>query len=542
MGMDTHLLVNHLVLGTLTLAWVVWLPLAVSATIASMRARPPWERWVLWAVAASALVLRLAAPGVPHDINSRTDDLYATVGDLGWLYPHGLVALFRLLGAIGLAVDDGVVFTGVALAGAASVPLLDGVVRDLGGGTVARAAAMAALMTLGLHVRYSHTDAPQILEALLVLVAVGPLIRGAPPRPFDMLFVGLSLGLAAAQRPEALAVPILLLAWAAAIGRRWPTRAVLAVLALVVVVALPDFVLMWIASGGSLDRLGGGPFSHGLITHGVRHLATWNTTFVPAGIGALVMLASGGRTTARTALATLALLVALGSLVPNTWWSIAPSASWCIARHQLRVLTWTAILAGLGAEAVADRLVRWAPSIPARVVQAACVTFVLAASATSLPDAYAPTTLTDEYAFVRAHLAEIPDDCVITSSRPYGDHGFMLSPHLSSQVGRRHLWTDLGEWPADRRCVVYYRASICTAVSFSQADQDRCAAFEKAHRLVPVVEAGITDRGWLWERYGGAPVRIGFYNVEGVTEAVAPGGAPSPAEAADVPSSAPPPP
>jgi hypothetical protein len=133
--------------------------------------------------------------------------------------------------------------------------------------------------------------------------------------------------------------------------------------------------------------------------------------------------------------------------------------------------------------------------------------------ASTLPDAYAAFTPAEEYQFVRAHLPDVPDGCTIVTLPLEGDMSLVLSDSLKASVGAPHRWTWLDDAPTDAACVVYYRSAACTAVSYKMLDVDRCAPFEAGHTLTPIAVGALADRGWLFERYGGAPVRVGFYRV-----------------------------
>lgn len=497
-------------------AWIVWILLALVVMGRARRAVVAG----LAAVTVGALVLRLAAPAVQHDLNDRLNEIHRRVDDLSWLYTHGLVSLVRVGAQLGIAPDDVRVFHLVALLGALSVPVAYVVTRRLGGGVVAGAVAAVVLGGTGLHVRYSHTDAPQIVEGLLTLVGAAALLvpRDARTR-VDVALAVVSLSLAATCRPEAVVVPLLVLVWSTACGAAWSWRTLAAVVGGVWIVDGLDFGLVVAGHGGPASR--NALHAPALWVHGPSAIVTWHRAFVPVALGALALVGAWLAPSRRAGLATLALSVVLGSLVLNPEWSIAANPSWCVARHQLRVVPWMAVLVGLGVGALTDVAARRLSGSMAAVVRGGALAGVAVLTASTLPDAYAHFTLADEYTFFRAALLTVPDDCHLLTIVDRGvDHGLMVH-ELPASLGRSHaihgLDTELASL-GDLRpgCVVYYRSALCSAVHAGEGDHDFCAAFEARTRLTPLVEGRLGSRGWLWETYREDPVRVGFYRVEGV--------------------------
>lgn len=500
------------VLAVLVPAWVAWGWCVAREAWDAARAAPRRATLGALVVFGAALVLRLMAPAVPHDLNPRTDDVLHSWRGLDWHYAHGLIALFRVVWAVGVPVDDLTVFHVVACFGALTVPLVGLLTLRLGGGWVAGAVAAVALGGLGLHVRYSHTDAPQVVEGALVVIGALLCAGDGLSSRRTRWAAGLSLGLAASMRPEGIVLPALVVGWAWLCRQGSSARALLLLGMCATVLALPDFVSI-LAFGRSLqDPSLGLQQGHGLLRYGSAHLVVWSTAFVPSLLSVWVLLAPSGRPALRATMATAALLVAVGALVPNEYWSIALFESWCLARHQLRVLSWMVVLVGVGVEAMVDRLALGLPVLTAPLGVVAVLGAGLA-TATTLPEAYASFTPAEEYQFVRAHLPEVRAGCTIATLHLEGDMSLVLPELLTQSVGVPHTWTALDALPSDGSCVVYYRSAACTAVSFKTLDTDRCASFEQAHMLTPLAVGGLVDRGWLFERYGGAPVRVGFYRV-----------------------------
>lgn len=508
----------------LTLGWAVWGLLVPTVLWRSRTPVRTWDAVGLVALTVVALALRLVAPAVQHDLNPRLGELFAPWADLQWSYTHGLVALFRLVAAVGVPVDDRTVFDGVAVLGALSVALVAGVTAALGGGRVASASAGLALALLGLHVRYSHTDAPQVVEAFLTLFAAWVVLRRRAARPAaELVLVGLSLGLAAAMRPEAIVVPALLLLWARACGVTWSLREAAVVAGLVACVALPDWLGVVFGPGAPIARGAGLDHGHGALTYGLAHFAVWNAAFVPLAIGLLPWLAPWGRAPRQAVVATLLLMIATGALVANDMWSIGATPSWCLARHQLRTLPWMAVLVGLGAEALVDGARSRLPARTGAALAIVVVACVAATTATTLPAAYEPTTLSEEYAFVRAHQGDLPAGCTVVTLWLGGDRGLSLPQGLPSP-GNTHTWKGLDAAIDPSVCTVYYRSSLCTAAGPEEPDPgDRCAAFEAAWTSVPVAEASVVARGWLWERYAAPSLRVGYYRLIAPGSAAPPG-------------------
>ena len=497
-----------------SLAWVAWIGLTLAALVRERRGLRSADGVALLLLTAGAWALRVAAPAVQHDVNPRLDEVFGPWSALRWSYTHGLVALTRVVWAAGASLDDRAVFSLVAGFGALTAPLAAVLTARLGGGRAAAAVAGVVMAGLGLHVRYSHTDAPQVIEGMLTLVGAVALTQDPTRRTAaDTALAALSLALAATLRPEALAIPPLVLAWAWACGLGLTARQVVVTLAAAALVALPDAAGVMLSGGGPTGRGAGLDHGHGALLFGVRHFVVWNSAFVPAALGLLPLLAPWGRAPTRRALATFGLLLAVGSLVGNAIWSIADTASWCLARHQLRVLPWMVVLIGLGAEALTDAARAWVPLFQRQVIPGLGLIGVAWVTRGTLRDAYTPFTLSDEYTFLRETLPTIPPDCAVASLTLGGDRGLSL-PEGPPGVGPARAWLGLDGDLSGRACVVYYRSAQCTVAGPGEADPgDRCAAFEAAWTLTPIAERQIVARGWLWEHYATPTLRVGYYRV-----------------------------
>ena len=92
----------------------------------------------------------------------------------------------------------------------------------------------------------------------------------------------------------------------------------------------------------------------------------------------------------------------------------------------------------------------------------------------------------------------------------------MLRDGLAS-VPQRLVWKGLADPLPASGCVVYYRSGLCTA-SWEGTPLDRCAEFERTHTLVPIAEAEIVARGWLWERFSTPTIRVGYFRVTDSTK------------------------
>lgn len=497
-------------LGILVPKCLLWLGWAALLVRVGLDHRPRLTRWapVLLAVFVGALALRLNAPAVQHDINPRTDDVWTGWGMLEWRYTHGLTALFRLPRLIGVVPDDLAVFHTVAAAGAASVVLVGALATRLGG-PIAGLAAAVMLGGLGLHVRYSHTDAPQIVELTLELLAA-LLLTTRRREPAASALVVASLVLAATMRPESFVAVAVFVAAAAAAGAGWTRRELGQLTAGVVLVALPDVVTAWVMHGGPIAR-GNRPFEHGLWTYGTSHLAAFNAAFVPPLIGWGAMLAPLVAPRRRVALAVVLLALVSGALIGEPFWSIGGLPSWCLARHQLRLLPWLAVAVGLVVAGVSGRLGRRLDSLGFAVGLAACLGLGALVRPT-LTDAWAPWTLSEEYTFFRTTLPTIPSGCTVFTLDGSGDHGLAPRTMLSGVLGRDHRWQLLTDPLPASGCVVYYRPAICTSHDPKGPVTDVCLDWERQHVLEPLTTASLVSRGWLWEAYED-PVRVGFYRV-----------------------------
>lgn len=503
------------VLWSLAAVWAVWILMGSVRLVAAIRAATRRQR-VLWSgLFLIALGLRLLAPAVEHDLNPRIAEVFAGYEQLEWRYTHGLVALMRVVWLLGAWVDDLLVFHLVAVTGALSVPLLYVATRQLGGGRLAAVCATVVLGGLGLHVRYSHTDAPQVVEILLTLLAVVSVlsVRGPPDRR-DVLWTGINLGLLAVMRPEGALIAAWLGLWFAAVKVDWPAQATLFSAGLAALIVAPDLLGVVLINGGESAAGINYAEGHAVLLYGLQHWVVWNRAFVPPMLGLLIFLAPWGRAGPRRAIATLTLMLALGLIVENRFWSIGYLPSWCLARHQLRLLPWMALAMGLGVESLVDLVARRASPQITRCFHVTAALSVAGMTATTLPDAYARFTLSDEYTFVRTHLRDVPAHCTIRALDDAADQGLNLVAGLPHIVVP-HTWEPLSSSAAPGPCLVYYRSPTCTLQRPNRPDGDRCAAFEAQWKLEPIAETEVVTRPWLWERYATPTLRIGYYRVLG---------------------------
>jgi hypothetical protein len=189
--------------------------------------------------------------------------------------------------------------------------------------------------------------------------------------------------------------------------------------------------------------------------------------------------------------------------------------SFGLSRHQVRALPALAGLVALGVHALA--------TLPrGRIAAAVGCVAVLGGLGTRLPLAWAPRTLHAEYAFLRAHLADVPDGCVIVTYRYPGDAGLAPQPQLSAMLGRSHRWQFLGDPLPSSGCVVWYRPANCVTWTHAEAARaargeavpdDACAAFEASHVLTPLATAHLPAGRWVFENPRVVPVPVGLYRV-----------------------------
>lgn len=506
---------------TLHLATFVFLALKVCTVVALVGAV-----WVLWTVGrrmswpervglivlfAASLALREAAPASPHDIYMRSE---AALGSDWPDFDRGMG-----FGAFGQVVrpwvaawraDDGWLLERVALV-AATVPVWMVLwlwVLEVTPVVVWTSGALFALSSP--HVRLSHTDAQQIPALTFLWIGLCAWsLHARAPRWFPALVAACALSAAGCARLECAALPVAfvvvsladrgLAGWKSAAG-------VLASALCLVVVGLHTYGLVFVSHWKPLDYLTSGTGSQWLgnvVQLGLHQLVILDPAYTSPLVVVWMVLGLGGAALSgrvRLALAVMALALSL----EITAWSPAHGEAFALSRYQVVATPFAAILAANGVGA----LVAWWPS---RSVTWITVALTLAASATRLPLALAPSTLSSEYRFVRDTLPTLPPGCVVLYEPMRGDKGMYFPDLLPKLLGLDLKPVAVVDWDGDTSgCVLYYRSASCSIVDPSGPV---CSDFPDHQPLSPVVEADLPSRQWVYDVYPGPTVPVGFYRV-----------------------------
>jgi hypothetical protein len=240
-----------------------------------------------------------------------------------------------------------------------------------------------------------------------------------------------------------------------------------------------------------------------------------NPAFVTPILGLLFLAGSAFAVLRR---ARWALFPALAPIVATAVVLPIQNADWVAMRLQHGALFLWCLLP---AAALAMPWLRLGPPVRAAVAGVLLLSFLPYASL--IREARAPQ---EEYAFLRAAVPSLPDDCTIV--HPGHDREIVadLPVWLSAEAGRRHAWRmlppdgTLPEPPATS-CVFWYRGVSCHASPSGGYGappgglRPACAAFERAHRLAPLRTVRITGRSDTFYPYAGEPLEIGFFRVAG---------------------------
>lgn len=507
------------------LAWgVVAIVVGVAATLvgAVQLSRELWRRWqrpelrredlpITLAVVVG-LLLRLGAHASPHDLNDRLYAVYWDTWPSGFHYGLGMPAWAWLVTRFAPDAQDAI-FHANAVVGTLTIALVAAWVRARHERPVAYASAWL-VAAAPLLVRFGHTDVQVLVETAQWFLAA--VLLQTPGRSRALL-AGLVLGAAAHQRPESVLMVAALLAWmwVERRDRRWWREEGVAVLLGAGLVAVPWLLTLLPAvlavvrgdPGSLMPSQGGHPLLHWGPTHFV-FLDPAFTAPVAIGLGLGGLLLCGRR----EGLFFILCIGGLASLNTVSMWSSAGGEAICLARHQLRLLPWIAVLQGMAAVWVAGRVGKGAA-----VWWGVLVVSMLAA----LPVAYRPTLLDTEHAFLRRTLSQLPDGCRILALRRPMDASLMPQPHYSILAGRDHqwLWVDDGTEPIpDGDCVVWYRPALCHA-HFPPGSAPEGAMFEPCEvlesrlslrpRVVQSLEAVPPIRSW----FSADPVEVGLFDV-----------------------------
>ncbi len=484
-------------------AWVI---------VTVLRGMQPRERASLAALFALSLAMRLYAPASPHDIYNRADGaMWNPWPD----FDRGLgFAAFGQVVQPWLAAwraDDLWIYDRVAVAGA-FVPVLMVawlIILDVSAWVVWPAALLFAISSP--HVRLSHTDAQQLPALTFLWIGLAAwALHVRAPRWFPALVTGTALACAGSARLECVTFPFVFVAAAfAAQGlTSWRHRAsIAAVLLCFAVVTLHTYGMVFAGTWNPFeytDNPNANWTQHNLWLYGYRQLLIFDPAYTapPIAIATVLGMVAGPLP---TRLRMGVALCAVGLSLSMPVWSPVDGAAFSLSRYQVAATPFAAVLAANGLAAV----YLWIPFGWARVT---AITAALASSATRLPMAFEPSTLSAEYHFIRDTLRTLPPGCTIVHEWWTNDQGLMfptwLPPLLNLQLNTVSIRDWCGE-PAG--CTIYYRDASCLVGAH---DGPMCSDYPSTHTLEPIVEADLPRRQWVYDQYTVSPVHVGFYWIQ----------------------------
>lgn len=491
----------------------LWLLLLALGTLALARAAraAPRQALLLAAIAALAVALRVALPpwGPGLDFDS-VEDAYARLPlDTLGTYGRAPEALLQLLFFLFPANHDTFIVANLVAAVVATFALA-GLATRLGWPPATGAVAALLLATAPLAVRFGPTYNRFSLASALTLTAFWAVLAWLDTRRASLLLLSAAaLALAAQCRPELLYVP----AFAAALPPLWhlagrpplSRRHWLALAATVLVTA----TLLVPQALAVLARLEAPEWSDHLSAAAGRrifspeHNALLDARYTPLLWPALAALGLLHRPAqSRGLLAWVAALALFASAVV----AAAPHGQniWG-ARYHLAALPAWLLLAAAGLTGLVRG--RWLYALAPAVA---------ALSLPLYPSVLRETTLNHEYRFLRQHLAEVPDDCVIlTFDSRVEDLG--LRPNLTQSLvaGRHHRWRFDRDAPEvrDAPCLAFYLSAACDADTDLDADnRDRhCAAVLDAPGVRPLAVGTVPAASSFGIRHRHAEIPVGLY-------------------------------
>jgi hypothetical protein len=359
-------------------------------------------------------------------------------------------------------------------------------------------------------VRLSHTDAQQI--PALTLLWIGLLawaLHARAPRWLPAMVAGCALAAAGSARLECVALPLVFagVSWADRGWAGWRHRAGLAASTLCfVVVTLHTYGLVFVGAWKPLEYTGQSGeawTSHSVLTHGWRQLVVLDPAYTAPWVALLTvggLLGVGLDRRVRVAAGVVAVALCLEMPV----WSPAGGAAFALSRYQVAASPFALILAASG---LATLVSRW----PTRGVAWAAAAATTLASATRLPTAYAPSTLSAEYTFIRDTWVTLPPGCTVLYEGWNGDKGLYFPFQIPPLLGLPLTVRDVAQWTGDLSgCVLYYRGASC---QMDNQGGPVCSDFPTRHALEPLATAALPSRQWVYDVYPGETVPVGFYRV-----------------------------
>ncbi len=542
-------------------AWVTWLlpalwfglGLATAALcVAALRRRghaPPsaaattgggtsiWRP--LWALSALGLGLRVAfAPWGPGDQRATLTAAYdgwGATADLG-RYGRAIEALIAVVFTWTGPTDTVPLVLSFAC-GVAAPPLLTLAARGLGAPRRVALLAGLGLALAPLHVRLSGTVNRYVpaLTLLLLAGAAWPWVRGlrqpkgaALGRRAAWWVLALAVPLALQCRPDALvALPLLGLGlvWTrqtlaqrtirarpsqvrAAQGRLDALAAVWLALLLWPALHVAQLALSqpdWVMFVDPARSVAGGRWP--MLP---RYNAALHPDYTPVVWIALTLVgaALGVRSPARRRRTLVWLTWGLGLAAASATHEV--SGDPLSARYHVLALPGWLLLAAEGGDALlAAGVARW-PTRRRALTATLAAALCLGAAWPMVPHTRR-TTLDAEVAFLRAHLAAVPDGCTIVAFHPHSrDLALRPGRTLSASAGRSHRW--VGAWDPFTAgpCVALYQGSSCAALREDpQLNTERRHPCEELPAVArPWADAALPNRPAGNHKFGPGPVRV----------------------------------
>jgi hypothetical protein len=498
--MPQALYVTHL----LPALWLLFLLVAASQLAARLRAhglrRPTPDTALTLAITALALTLRAALPTWgPGDVSHSIPFAYLGPAAIHELSPYGsALDALALLAFRVLPTSDTTIATLALLASAASPALLTALARRLGYPRLATHAAALLLATTPLLVRYAPTVDRYSFLIFTALTALTALLAYLQERrPTDLALATLAVILGTQLRPDALWLPPaaagLVLAYALSRRRLTPAPPPPPALPLALAAAVTALALLEPAA----------TLAHALRTGfwPVPPAAAATATFLvdPAHN---IFLASAYTPLAWPALAAVGLFRPPAGRLPLHLWVLvmAVGATFLGAVHAID-FNISSTRYQLPAQPFFILLAAAALAWPPRRV---AIPLTLAAAALTVPALSRTTaerTFQAEYRFLRAALAELPDDCAIVTFSPNSTElGLRPNHQLSATAGRRHRWYFDHTDPtfAAEPCQALYVNASCDADCPQDAANQRlhCVTL-RAQASAPISEATLPNRALL---------------------------------------------
>jgi len=379
------------------------------------RARP--SRWLVLGVVsfASAFALRAA---LPFSLGNWYAEVMPVVGPAPWMrFGPGFFAFQSLLRDLGWWGPQALALSQIAV-GAAALPLLLGVLRELHVGWTAAAATLLLLVLAPLHARLSATSSEHVLASTLCLGLLFAWLRAA--RSGDGLWLALAallFPLVCITRVDMSASAALVLLWpllrdpeerrvGLGAGALWRRAGIMGVVAsgtcvgVYEVIAKPSHHPMPELDGQIAALRDGLPQLWLLATGEPPWMSLSAISLAAIGVGAMAVRRPW--LCARVVATVLLAFVALGrTFLPDELLA---------ARYFLFTIPILLIASGVGFAALLDAV----PSAHRAPVAAVGMAVLGAWTALAARSPYAARyTFQDEYSFARQALAQLPDGCAV---------------------------------------------------------------------------------------------------------------------------------